>query len=963
MIKNSSKKTVSAILAMTLFLSGNILTAFADNNYSTNSVSTNEVTISDYDYTYSNYIADNGSISEIYSSDTVNLSSAELQNGAVLEDYAGKQSVVKFSKANSAAIVKANIKQSGYYCFYLTYAGLTDSEKSIILSLLIDGKSPFFEADSLELSRAYVNSTNNFKTDKVGNQLRPEQIQIEKWQTSPFYQNDGGSCYPYYFYMTAGEHQISISAANGGVAIERIEFKQPKALNTYSEYLKSNPSSDAKAKDIILEGEKADLKSSASLYPVTDRTNCATQPFSEKNTMLNAIGGGNWSDPGSWVEWNFSIEAEGYYSIDLRVLQSGNKGMKSYRTITINGEVPFAELEQYGFEYNRSWYIETLHNPKDGEPFKFYFKPGDYTLRLETTTGELRDSLNSISNIMSGINSLYHSIIMITSTDPDIYRDYNLQKAIPGIEDTLGSYADSLDKEFENIQKIMGGSGVAAASIQTLADQMRNMQKLPKTISDRVTNFYSNISAVYAWLNSASSQPLEIDYIRVGTKDSEPLKANASFVKSFISGCKSFLYSFITDYDSTALVDEGERSITVWMSKGIDQAETLKQLINRNFTEKNGIQVALKLVQGGVIEAVVAGTGPDVILNQGMYNPVDYAARGILVPLDEFEDFNDVVNDAYYESSMIPYSFRGHYYAMPETMDFSMMFYRKDIIDELGIKLPNTWTELEEAMTVLTRNNMQIGVQCLTTTAAGAVSTEFPKNILTFFMQNGISLYNDDLSATNLNTTEAISTFEKFTDLYTKWGFPYYFDAANRFRTGEMPIMIASISTYNTLAISAPEIAGRWGMTLIPGTVMEDGTINRTVEFNTTSTMMFNTAKDKEACWEFIKWWVSEDTQYSYSMEVESLLGTSGRNLTANYKAFERLPWDSEISENISKQWQMASTVPMVPGYYFVSRYLTNAISDSIINGENSRTVIEKYADIIDKELERKRAQIDAVNK
>ena len=70
---------------------------------------------------------------------------------------------------------------------------------------------------------------------------------------------------------------------------------------------------------LILQGEKAVRKSDISLYPTTDRTSCATQPFSESQTRLNTIGGSNWSNPGQWLEWELDVQTTGLYRIDLRV--------------------------------------------------------------------------------------------------------------------------------------------------------------------------------------------------------------------------------------------------------------------------------------------------------------------------------------------------------------------------------------------------------------------------------------------------------------------------------------------------------------------------------------------------------------------------------------------------------------------------------------------------------------------
>jgi len=264
-------------------------------------------------------------------------------------------------------------------------------------------------------------------------------------------------------------------------------------------------------------------------------------------------------------------------------------------------------------------------------------------------------------------------------------------------------------------------------------------------------------------------------------------------------------------------------------------------------------------------------------------------------------------------------------------------------------------------MAILARNNMQIGVSSLTSTSAGVINTSFPRMLITMFLQNGVDMYTSDLRSTNLGSAEAVKAFEQLTDFYAKYGLPIYFDANNRFRTGEMPVIIAPMSTYNNLSISAPEIAGRWSIARIPGVLKSDGSINRADEYTGTCCVMFKSTKNKEAGWKFLKWWVSEQTQYDYGMELEAVLGVSGRYLTANKQTFGRLPWDSDTAKVIEQQWQEVTTVPQVPGYYFVSRYLTNAISDTIVKSENPRVVLNRYCDTINAELKRKNEQLDAL--
>ena len=885
-------------------------------------------------------------------------SAAELLKSAHIGNYGDKNNVALLKNAGDTVKFNVVVPTDGYYEICLSYTGMTEVAKSLRLNLMIDDSIPFDDASTIELKRCYVNETPDFKLDDFGNDIRPAQVQQVYWQTESLYENNVGTVNPYIFYFSAGNHGISITAENGGLAISELVLKSPNEIKTYKEYIKDYSNDlNSTAGNIIIDAEKAQRKSDTSLHPQTDRTNCATTPFKEGVTKLNSIGGANWCNPSQWIEWDFQIKTAGFYKIDLRVRQNTNQGMKSYRTIKIDNEIPFSELKSYGFVYNRSWYVERLSDEKTNEAYLFYFEPGLHTLKLEVTTGDMYEPLERVKELITNLNDLYHSIIMITGTSPDIYRDYNLEKAIPGLVGTMNELADSLDQQLENIKKLSLGNATAAVSITTLSDQLRLLAKYPKTISDRISNFYSNISAVSAWANSAFEQPLEIDTIVIGTEEETSLKESAGFFKSIASAAKSFLYSFTSDYNTIGGSDK-DADVKVWTLTGRDQAEALSQLIERDFVPKNDINVSLKLVQGGLIEAVAAGTGPDVVLSVGINQPVDFASRNILEPLEKYDGFDEVRN-RFYESAFIPFEYKDSTYALPETQEFYVMFYRTDILNQLGMSVPNTWTELTELLPILARNNMQIGIPCLTSTSAGVVNTAFPRTIITLMLQNEVDLYTDDLRSTNLNHSNAVKVFEQLTDFYNKYGLPTYFDASNRFRTGEMPIIISTLSTYNMLSISAPEIDGRWKMSLIPGTEKDDGTIDYSSEFSSTACVMFKSAKNKEACWKFMSWWTYEQAQYDYGMELEALLGVSGRYITANKAAFERLPWDSNTADIIREQWKWAKTVPQVPGYYCVSRYLTNAITDCVNNNENARVSIGRYTDTINSELKRKNNQLD----
>jgi ABC-type glycerol-3-phosphate transport system substrate-binding protein len=81
---------------------------------------------------------------------------------------------------------------------------------------------------------------------------------------------------------------------------------------------------------------------------------------------------------------------------------------------------------------------------------------------------------------------------------------------------------------------------------------------------------------------------------------------------------------------------------------------------------------------GALLNAVVAGNGPDVVISVGRSIPVDYALRNANVNLMRFEDCDEVLQN-FYPSAYEAYKYDDGLYALPETESFNLLFYRKDI--------------------------------------------------------------------------------------------------------------------------------------------------------------------------------------------------------------------------------------------------------------------------------------------
>lgn len=215
--------------------------------------------------------------------------------------------------------------------------------------------------------------------------------------------------------------------------------------------------------------------------------------------------------------------------------------------------------------------------------------------------------------------------------------------------------------------------------------------------------------------------------------------------------------------------------------------------------------------------------------------------------------------------------YRDGVYALPETQSYTMLFYRKDILSELGIGVPETWDEIYKILPILQKNNMNFAMPVSTVAAPDAGMSTF----YMFLLQRGGSLYNDALNATRLDGEESIAAFKQWTSFYVDYTLPQTYDAANRFRLGETPLLLADYSLYNTLQVFAPEIASLWGIEKIPGTADSSGTVSRANSGSGVCSMILAKNDDVEASWKFLRWWTSAEVQSAYGTEIENVLGAS----------------------------------------------------------------------------------------
>ncbi len=857
-----------------------------------------------------------------------------------------------------------------------------------------------------------------FASDIDRNELRPDMVQSPEWRSYELRDADGFYAESFEFVFEAGTQTLSLQAVNEPMTIRRIRLVPHTDLVTYEQYLARYAGQGAGQDSITIQAEYAAASSTQTVYPIEDRTDAATMPADTTRTVLNTIGGEKWQTAGQWVRYSFKVNSSGMYNIAARYRQNVLDGMYTCRSLYISsngadpgslgyydGSIPFFEASQLRFNYDSNWQSTLLNDGTtgaDGKPlaYSFYFEAGvEYTIEMEVTLGSMGDIVRRVEHILTAVNKDYLAIIKLTGADPDETREYGFSRVMPDVMIDMILQARALyyqDPETgettgvaAELAAIAGQKSSNVATLEKVAWLLTRMGSDEDQVAKYLEQLKSYIGSLGTWLGDAKTQPLQLDYLIIQPEGGEAPRARAKFFASLWHEIRSFFMSFFRNYNrmgATVEDEEGEHVINVWLAYGRDQAQVIRNLINNDYSPNSalGTTVNLKLVAGGtLLPSVLAGMGPDVYIGVGQGDVINYAIRGALLPIERMEGFEDFAlyykvdehfnkvydeagkpivnpNAEFNEAAMMVLGIADaagdfHYYGIPETQNFNMMFVRKDILANLNIDIPKTWDDILAAIPILQANNMQIGMH-----------TDYK----VFLYQMGGELFADNGMRINLDSNVGLEAFETMCNFFTMYSFPYDYNFANRFRTGEMPIGFAAYNgTYNHLTVFATEIKGLWQFLPMPGIEQVDADGNTYINNVSVSSvsaivMLAGSGLEKDEArkaraWEFMKWHAGVRCQSSYSNEMVAIIGPSAKHATANIKALDQMPWTNEEYTQLSYQFRNLASIPNYPGSYIIDRYTNFAFLAALNDNADPVTELQSYITIINKEITRKRAEFD----
>jgi ABC-type glycerol-3-phosphate transport system substrate-binding protein len=857
-----------------------------------------------------------------------------------------------FLKHGSTLKLPIQIKEEGEYQLFLEYKAMDAKYMDCTLSVGYNG-----EIYNAFLPMIWADKEGGYDTDRYGNELNRDQVSMNFFVNNAVENSNLISRSNLMLPLTKEAKEITMISENQDLMIKTAYIVKPDKYEDYETYLKNVTSAKTVEDLIVIEGEAYNIKSDSFIRAIGIK-NPVLSPYDTYTRKMNVVDGASWSKIGQKILWEFEVKEEGYYNIGFRYSQYSEANKVTFREIEIDGKVPFTEFTSMAFKpTNLNEYKNYILND-NSKDMRIYLTPGKHTIAMKAVIGPMEDAYYETLSIMQEISDMGMDLKKMTAGVSDKNRTWDMNTYLPDVPDKLLVCADRIDQLYEYLRKNTGMEPVFANDLTYASKTIRNLVKEPRTLPNKTELLNEGDNSVSSALGKVlarlTTQPLSIDRIYIFANTKLP-KDKVSVFTSLSESVKSFAKTFRKDaatsnYSADYAKDSDQ--LQVWVNLSIPYTEILQQIVDANYNAKYGTNIQLSVMpnEQKLILANATGTNPDVAIGLNFYTPYEFAIRGAAKNLLEYDDFLQFYNDQYNLEALTPLVYDEGVYGAVDSINFQVLFYRKDILDKLGLSVPQTWDDVEHMMPELLRYSMNFNTVLANNLGFKTFNATGP-----FLYQNNGAFYEKDGLSTAFGKEETVNGFTQMTELFQIYALQEYVaNFYNSFRYGEVPIGINGFSTYIQLQVAAPELAGKWDIAVVPGQRQEDGSILRYQAADNTASMIFENTDKEEEAWRFLTWWLSDETQVKFAYTLESTYGVQFRWNTANLEAFSQLPYPDSHKKVILEQLSYQKENARHPAGYMVERESSNIWNNVVANGKGLAESIDRSTITADREIIRK---------
>lgn len=847
--------------------------------------------------------------------------------------------------------VKVNVKQPALYVLSFDYQTLGDNLLSTNISLEVNGEYPYDELKRIFLGDTWIPGTIEY--DRYGNECLPMPTKIKEWKKA--YIHDTAYLYsePMLLYLKAGENNLTFKANEGSIELGSLYLKEKEKI----------PEDSGKKADgeelLTKEAEDMTSKNSPNIRS-TAEFNTDVTPYNPKLKVLNQVAEESFKTGGTSITYEVEVTKDGYYNLAFDYRQSAKSGFSSYRNIYIDGKIPSASYENVAFPYSKKF---TRLQTGNADGNAVYLSKGKHTITLLVSLDKVRYAIKILNIVAREMNNLALEINKITGGNSDKYRDFDLEPYGFDIKNKLLNWADTLDKVHEKLSALNPEeNNIAEISQLTVASSnLRKLAKKPNDLPKKLNLFsYGNSSTrqnVNNVIEKLSVGQLGLDKIFLYQEDAKFPKKPGIFQKLSLTVRR--LFASFTTQDYAPSYKKENDTLNIWVARPRQYLEIMQRMADTEFTKKYGINVNLSIVpdQQKLILANASGKAPDAAVGISSGYVYDLALRGALENMRQYDNFKEV-GKRFAPGMLIPGVCDNGVYAVPETFNFYVLFYRTDIMDSLGLKVPDTMEEVRKMLPQLERMGLGFNTHVANNLVKG-YNTTTP-----FIFQNGGKLMESGSTQIDLETPGVLKGLKELTENFTIYDMKYeVLSFYQAFRDGRMPIGTSDYATFNLLTNAAPELSDSWDIAPYPGVQDEDGNVLRYTSGAAESCVVFKKNDSNEAAWKFIDWWTSTEVQTEFAFTLQSTLGNEYLWNSANLEAIKASPWNSKFKNTIVNQISWTYEAPRVPGGYIIERELGNVLVQVVTQNANLRSAVDSAQKKINRELARKLEEFGYVDK
>ena len=846
-----------------------------------------------------------------------------------------------------------NLTKAGKYALLLKYqvpeAKIFNCEIEVnVSSVATRSKLPSYWEDQL----------GGKDVDKYNNEIVPDQNRLEGSYYEYIVDSTSYSQLPLSFDFSTGENEIEITPTNQSLLIEALYVVELQEEPDYKDY--SAKFNGVKAGKDFITVEAEDFRAKTDSY-IRGRnvSGVAVQPNDNYVKLINATDDKSNKELGQKVTYEFEINSAGLYKFAFKYSQPLKVGGASYRTLEIDGKTLFQQMRDIPFLHTG---IDKYENYVFGasQPYEVFLEKGLHTVTFAVTAAINQKYYDELMSIIDEMNLLSVDIKKIrgSSSDDsvavDSTRTWDIFAYIPDIIERITDWEKRLSAVYEGLRVEDRVAPSYASDIMLAVQNLKKLRSQPSKIPSRLSLLSDASSSACQLaatvLTKLSEQNLSFDRFYIYGEGKIP-SARVNIFKSFWYGVTQFFYSFSENMNKDDS-SKNKEAVTVWVNRSSQYVEVMRDLTAREFTKKTGIDVIFSIMpdENKLTLANSTGSNPDVALGVSYYKPADFAMRGIAKNLLEYDDFIEWYGSEYNIEALRPMNYQDGIFGVSETQDFYVLYYRTDILQSLGLSVPDTWEDVKAMMPTLLRNAMNFCLPLATSITYKNFAMTSP-----FIYQNKGDYYTSDGFHANFNDPETLKGIKESIDLYLVYGLQQNVsNFFNSFRSGATPIGVSNFATYLQLQVSAPELAGRWDIALSPGTKQDDGTITRYQTGDANASMIFeNSSKPKEA-YKFFKWWLSKDTQVQYANDLLRKYGKDYVWNTANIEAFKDLPYQQSHKDIILEQYSWQREVLRHPASYILEQEMSQMWIDIVVNKKQFQPRIDEAILRSDREMLRK---------